>query len=45
MRRISYCEALNEAMIQEMDRDSGVFVYGIGVPDHKKNIWDDQRNS
>ncbi|HLG14364.1 MAG TPA: transketolase C-terminal domain-containing protein [Blastocatellia bacterium] len=36
MRRISYCEALNEAMRQEMDRDPAVFVYGIGVPDHKK---------
>ena len=36
MRRISYCEALNEAMVQEMERDSSVFVYGIGVPDHKK---------
>src|SRR3990167_9091985 len=22
-------------MIQEMERDPGVFVYGIGVPDHK----------
>ncbi len=36
MRRISYCEALNEAMLQEMERDPNVFVYGIGVPDHKK---------
>ena len=35
MRKISYCEALNEAMSQEMERDSNVFVYGIGVPDHK----------
>ena len=35
-RNISYCEALNEAMFQEMERDSSVFVYGIGVPDHKK---------
>ncbi|MBI4187736.1 MAG: alpha-ketoacid dehydrogenase subunit beta, partial [Chloroflexi bacterium] len=36
MRRISYCQALNEAMSQEMDRDPAVFVYGIGVPDHKR---------
>jgi pyruvate dehydrogenase E1 component beta subunit len=35
MRKISYCEALREAMFQEMERDPGVFVYGIGVPDHK----------
>ena len=35
MRQISYCEALREALIQEMDRDPHVFVYGIGVPDHK----------
>ena len=35
MRRISYCQALNEAMDQEMERDPSVFVYGIGVPDHK----------
>lgn len=36
MRKITYCQALNEAMTQEMERDSSVFVYGIGVPDHKK---------
>jgi pyruvate/2-oxoglutarate/acetoin dehydrogenase E1 component len=36
MRTATYCEALNEAIIQEMDRDPSVFVYGIGVPDHKK---------
>ena len=33
---ITYCDALNEAIIQEMERDSNVFIYGIGVPDHKK---------
>jgi pyruvate/2-oxoglutarate/acetoin dehydrogenase E1 component len=38
MRRISFCKALNEALHQEMERDAGVFVYGIGVPDHK-NIF------
>jgi len=36
VRKISYCQALNEAMIQEMERDPAVFVYGIGVPDHKR---------
>lgn len=36
MRQISFCEALNEAMRQEMERDPSIFVYGIGVPDHKK---------
>lgn len=36
MRKITYCEALNEAMTQEMERDPAVFVYGIGVPDHKR---------
>ncbi len=36
MKRMTYCEALNEAMVQEMERDPRVFVYGIGVPDHKK---------
>lgn len=35
MREITYAEALNEAMTQEMERDPKVFVYGIGVPDHK----------
>lgn len=36
MRAKSFCDALNEAMRQEMERDSSVFVYGIGVPDHMK---------
>ncbi len=36
MRKITYCDALNEAMAQEMERDPNIFVYGIGVPDHKK---------
>lgn len=39
MRRISFCQALNEATRQEMERDSNVFIYGIGVPDHK-NIFE-----
>lgn len=32
MRKISYAEAINEAIRQEMRRDESVFVYGIGVP-------------
>lgn len=36
MRRITYAAALREAMIQEMDLDPAVFVYGIGVPTHAK---------
>jgi len=34
-RQLSYCDAINEALHQEMERDDSVFVYGIGVPDHK----------
>jgi len=36
MREISYCEAINEALAQEMERDPNVVVFGIGVPDHKR---------
>lgn len=32
MRSLDFCGALREAMWQEMERDSTVFVYGIGVP-------------
>ncbi len=35
-RKITYREALNEAMIQEMERDPTIFVYGLGVTDHKR---------
>jgi acetoin:2,6-dichlorophenolindophenol oxidoreductase subunit beta len=35
MRAITYRQAINEALTQEMARDPSVFVYGIGVPDHK----------
>ena len=35
-RMISYRDALNEAMVQEMRRDPRVFVYGIDVADHKR---------
>jgi len=36
MRKISYGKAINEAMMQEMERDENVFVYGLDVPDHKR---------
>lgn len=35
MRKITYCDAIKEAITQEMKRDQNVFIYGIGVPDHK----------
>ena len=34
-RLISYREALNQALIQAMERDPSVFVMGIGADDHK----------
>lgn len=34
MRVLNYCQAINEALTQEMGRDPSVFVYGIGTPDH-----------
>lgn len=36
MRSITYREAINEALTQEMERDPAVFVYGIDVSDHKR---------
>ena len=33
---ISYREALNLAMTQEMERDPNIFIYGLDVPDHKR---------
>lgn len=36
MRTLTYEQAINEALKQEMERDKSVFVYGIGVPDHKR---------
>jgi pyruvate/2-oxoglutarate/acetoin dehydrogenase E1 component len=36
MRMLSYCDALNEALTQEMERDPSVFIYGLGVSDHKR---------
>jgi pyruvate dehydrogenase E1 component beta subunit len=36
MRLISYRNAINEALVQEMERDNRVFIYGIDVADHKR---------
>ena len=36
IKNLSYRDALNLAMVQEMDRDSNVFVYGLDVSDHKR---------
>lgn len=36
MRKLSYKDALREAMHQEMARDPAVFVFGVGVPSHAK---------
>ena len=36
IKSLSYREALNLAITQEMDRDPNVFVYGLDVPDHKR---------
>lgn len=35
-RTLSYREALNEALVEEMARDERVFVFGLDVPDHKR---------
>ncbi|MTV49689.1 alpha-ketoacid dehydrogenase subunit beta [Heliobacillus mobilis] len=35
-RSITYRDAINEAILQEMKRDERVFVYGIDVADHKR---------
>lgn len=37
-RVISYCQALNEALRQEMARDERIFVYGLDVDDHKRTF-------
>ncbi|MBI4040698.1 MAG: alpha-ketoacid dehydrogenase subunit beta [Deltaproteobacteria bacterium] len=36
MRTLSYRQAINEAIQQEMERDPRVFIYGLDVPDHKR---------
>src|SRR3990167_10203523 len=35
-RIITYKEAINEALIEEMERDENIFVYGLDVDDHKR---------
>ena len=35
-RKITYCEAIQEAICQEMERDENVFIYGEGVTDPKR---------
>lgn len=35
-RLITYREAINEALVEEMERDSRVFVYGIDAGDHDR---------
>lgn len=35
-RLITYRDAINEALVQEMERDERVFVFGLDVPDHKR---------
>lgn len=37
-RKITYQDAINEALIQEMRRDKNVFLYGIDVADHKRTF-------
>lgn len=35
-RPLSYREAINEALVSEMERDPSVMIYGIDVADHKR---------
>lgn len=35
-RIITYCQALQEAVDQEMKSNPNIIVFGVGVPDHKK---------
>ena len=35
MKSITFREAVNQALVQEMERDPSVFVYGLDVTDHK----------
>ena len=36
MRQITYCQAINEALKQVMERDKAVFIMGLGVDDAKR---------
>lgn len=31
MSRVSYCQAINQTLAREMERDSSVFLYGVGL--------------
>lgn len=35
---LSFPQALNLAMVHEMDRDEAVFIFGVDVPDHKRHF-------
>lgn len=35
VRAITYAQAISEALVQGMERDANVFVFGLGVDDHK----------
>jgi pyruvate dehydrogenase E1 component beta subunit len=35
MKTITYGKAINQTLVQEMERDPSVFVYGLDVTDHK----------
>lgn len=35
-RSITYCQAINEALIQLMERDKNIFIMGLGVDDSKR---------
>lgn len=37
-RLITYSEAINEALFQEMEKDEKVFVYGVGAADYKRTF-------
>jgi len=42
-RKITYCEALNEATVQAMENNHSIFNYGIGVSDHTRIFGSMQR--
>ena len=35
MRTLTYKEAISEALVQGMDQDPDVFIFGLGVDDYK----------
>lgn len=39
----TYCDAINEALVEEMERDARVILYGLDVTDHKR-IFGSTRN-